>query len=165
LNGNDEVRCLEKELNECDAKTEYRCNSGHCIPRDFFLDLTTDCPNWYDEQQQFLVKIENECEQFALADCEEHSCGLSQYSCGNGKYFTEAVGMQMLYIRQCKNQRNALLIRRLYAFQDGLSKVCWRHMICSFGFSCLYELSNVSNSSCQYKALELKLFITKNTWI
>jgi hypothetical protein len=45
INGEDEQRCIEKELNECDERVSYRCSSGHCIPRAFAFDLTLDCPD------------------------------------------------------------------------------------------------------------------------
>jgi hypothetical protein len=148
INGRDEERCMEKELNECDEKTEYRCLSGHCIPRAFSFDLTFDCPDWDDEQKSFETAYdEYKCGWSALANCEEKACTMSRYSCGDGECYID--NMKIDSAISCTSQRDQLFVKRVYAFRERLSEKCWRYMICNLGLSCLYELSNVSNSSCQ----------------
>lgn len=84
-NGRDEEWCLEKELNNCDEKTEYRCRSGHCIPRTFAFDLTPDCPDWDDEQNTLQPIFGSGCTTLMDPVCEEHACGNSRFSCGDGE--------------------------------------------------------------------------------
>ncbi len=149
LNGLDEERCLEKEINECDETAEYRCRSGHCIPQLFSFDLTPDCPNWDDEQRLFDPISEGDtCAHSSLVDCEEHSCGISDFSCGDGNCFRL---MSFLQISdECESQRDLLLLKKIYQPRTGLYDNCWLHMICNIGLSCIYEVPTMSNSSCQY---------------
>ncbi|CAF4990744.1 unnamed protein product, partial [Rotaria sp. Silwood1] len=81
-NGRDEENCFEMELNECDSQTEYRCRNGMCVPKSFSFDLTMDCMDFYDEQE-FRDASAN-CFTDASVDCEEHTCGLAKFSCGDG---------------------------------------------------------------------------------
>ncbi|CAF1248081.1 unnamed protein product [Didymodactylos carnosus] len=46
--------CLTLEVNECDKKTEYRCQSGQCISRIFLIDFSYDCMDLSDEQDTYL---------------------------------------------------------------------------------------------------------------
>ncbi|CAF0967314.1 unnamed protein product [Didymodactylos carnosus] len=48
-NGEDELDCLQLEINECDNKTEYHCKSGMCIDKTFASDLIHDCQDDSDE--------------------------------------------------------------------------------------------------------------------
>ena len=147
VNGRDEEGCLEKELFNCDEKMEYRCRSGHCIPRTFAFDLTTDCPDWDDEQSSFLPEAGNGCATSMFAECEEHACGISRFSCGDGECIKDA--RSWYSYEGCTSRRNILLLKRVYDFHDGLSKECWLQMICQLGLSCLFEYPTVPNLSCQ----------------
>ncbi|UJR12458.1 hypothetical protein I4U23_016634 [Adineta vaga] len=149
LNSIDEEHCLEKEISECNEKTEYRCMSGHCIPRAFSFDLTPDCPEWDDEKKTFMIfKFDSDCKQWASADCEEHSCGLSLFSCGDGQCIDYI--QKNSFIKSCANQRDALLIKHIYANHNNrLSDECWRLKICNIGLSCLYESPTVPKSNCR----------------
>ena len=146
VNGQDEEQCMGKELSECDEKTEYRCLSGHCIPRVFSFDLTFDCPDWDDEQSHLSNEPEMQCSQSAFAHCEERGCTMSRYSCGDGQCIHDKFDIGITFM--CRNQRNTLLIKRVYRFRKGLSEACWQHMVCMLGLSCLYELPTVSDSFC-----------------
>lgn len=157
FNGRDEEHCLEKELSECDEKTEYRCMSGHCIPRIFLFDLTPDCPDWDDEQNMFFVNATyEECFRWALSDCEEHSCGLSSFSCGDGQCVNFV--MAEVYAQLCHNHRDALFIKRLYVNQNQLSDNSWHFFLCNTYLSCLFELPDVSNSNCHRSGDQIAQF-------
>ena len=45
LDGSGETNFVSMELNECNAKTEYRCRNELCLPRSFLLERPSDCPD------------------------------------------------------------------------------------------------------------------------
>ena len=148
ITGHDEENCMEMELSECDPQFEYRCRNGMCIPRSFTFDLTMDCMDFYDEQQ-YRDTSEN-CHMDASIDCEEHTCGLSQFSCGDGSCQHQWNVVDSA--RECKNQRNFLFIKQIYAYtnQSNMTIDCWQHMWCFHKISCLFDLSadNISTCDC-----------------
>ncbi|CAF1006548.1 unnamed protein product [Adineta steineri] len=49
--GEDEKECAQMELHTCaGGSNEYRCQSGHCIPRAFAFDKVYDCLDRSDER-------------------------------------------------------------------------------------------------------------------
>ncbi|CAF1190284.1 unnamed protein product [Adineta ricciae] len=150
-NGHDEENCLEMELNECDPITEYRCRNGLCIPRSFSFDLTMDCMDFYDEQETH--DHSQYCHNESSIDCDDHSCGLAGFSCGDGSCFQDygfdKAGKTTEY-EECQSQRNSLYIKDIFSFKNdtNLNYTCWQHMWCLLGLSCLYESPNVQ-SRCQ----------------
>ena len=150
-NGHDEEHCLLMELNQCDTRTEYRCRNGMCIPKSFSFDLTMDCMDFYDEQEP--QDVSHLCSVLSSVDCEDHSCGLAGFSCGDGSCFQDygfSYGGNRVY-EECDSQRNSLYIKHMFAYQENttIDDRCWTHMWCLLGLSCLYEPVNMMSSCSQ----------------
>ena len=82
----DEVDCWKVELNVC-AENEYRCHSGHCIPKQFYRDGTTS-PDFADGSDEYMFSSTN-CVEHPEFPCEEHTCysrwNEIQFACGDGQ--------------------------------------------------------------------------------
>ncbi|UJR19774.1 hypothetical protein I4U23_022908 [Adineta vaga] len=141
-NGHDEENCLEMELNQCDPNNEYRCRNGLCIPKSFSFDLTMDCMDFYDEQE--LHDHSRFCHNDSSVDCEDHSCGLAGFSCGDGSCFQDYAFRDRngKDYEECNSQRNSLYIKEIFSYKNdtNLNYTCWQYMWCLIGVSCLYEL-------------------------
>ncbi|CAF1524005.1 unnamed protein product [Adineta ricciae] len=137
-NGEDEENCQEMLLSECYSDTEYRCRSGHCIPYSFSFDLTLDCLDFYDEQEVFEKTMV--CVISPSVDCEEHMCGLSRLSCGDGECFPGKHGLNGAL---CSGERVRLLIKKMFSFDAGenssVSKKCYSTLLADFGLDLFFE--------------------------
>ena len=142
IDGSDEANFVPMELNDCDAKTEYRCRNGLCIPRSFLLDRSLDCPDWYDEPQLSTepgINAHQSClSTRASAACEEHRIGLNFFSCGNGEH----ISVRFHGAVNCSSFRHAFMLKALfrpyYDLHDN-NDVCHRMMFCLFEIICLFE--------------------------
>lgn len=156
INGRDEQNCIEMELSECDSQLEYRCSNGMCIPRGFAFDLTMDCMDFYDEQRY--RDTSNNCHMNASIDCEEHTCGLSQFSCGDGSCQHEWDTVDSS--TECKNKRIFLYLKHIYVYKKeaNMTVDCWQHMWCYHNISCLFELSSENITTCDCSLDENRSF-------
>ncbi|CAF4008004.1 unnamed protein product [Rotaria sp. Silwood2] len=83
--GQDEERCHELEMNECDSLTEYRCQNGHCIPQEFFFDRIPDCLDKSDETSQGLLSSnDSSCNHTSLFHCLNSSKCISRHRVQDG---------------------------------------------------------------------------------
>ncbi|CAF1328283.1 unnamed protein product [Rotaria sordida] len=127
-NGRDEENCLEMEYNECDLHSKYRCHNGMCIPKSFSFDLTMDCMNYYDEQEYRDTSLD--CSKQSSVDCEDHTCRLNDFSCGNDSCFKDYTLIE--------NNQN-----QIYENKSDLNDDCWRQMWCLLGIFDLFEINDI----------------------
>ncbi|CAF1137669.1 unnamed protein product [Didymodactylos carnosus] len=106
-NGEDELDCLQLEINECDNKTEYRCKSGMCIEKTFAFDLKKDCQDDSDEE---IKESYDNCHSGTSVDCEERNCAWMSNSCGDGTCNEE-----------CENRRDTYYEESLFNSNKNLS--------------------------------------------
>ena len=91
MSGKDEENCDLLEMNRCD-QDEYRCANGMCIPETFFLDGELDCLDWSDEMP--FKKSENCFSESVNAECDDHLCPSTYWSCGDGQCIPNRVAFQ-----------------------------------------------------------------------
>ncbi|UJR24270.1 hypothetical protein I4U23_027237 [Adineta vaga] len=160
-NGIDEQYFITMELNDCDSNTEYRCRNGLCIPRNFLLDRTFDCPDWYDEPKESKWNLTNSKELCSVglktAECEEYRLGLNYQSCGDGQHITVLHSFET----NCSNFRDILLIKSLFRpyFNQMRHDQCYLPLLCLWNILCLFEsCPNGPKQRCE----ELMLNIQQN---
>lgn len=149
MDGEDEKHFIDMEISECDAKTEYRCESGLCIPRSFLLDRTFDCPDRSDEASNFkkYYEINGRCStDGSTGECEEYRLSLNYFSCGNGQH----LAIRFHTEDNCWNLRDALLIKTIFRpyFHTIRDDPCGLMMLCLF--NALHFFSYFPHGSKQY---------------
>ena len=137
--GHDEDLCWLLEINDCDDKTEYRCQNGLCIPLAFLQDdeMNSDCLDRTDEPQIIRPTIapgkintddfSSSCYLDPAFRCEESMCHPSkdricQIACGDGSCVNST--------DECSNKRNSKLLDARW-FGVNISNEC-RHSIGCF---------------------------------
>ncbi|CAF1205542.1 unnamed protein product [Rotaria sp. Silwood1] len=89
--GNDENRCFELKINQCD-ENEYRCDNGLCIPKDFWRDdgNNPECLDGSDELKTDTNNYMEHCLKDPTFRCEDLSCSLkvNEFTCGDGRCTT-----------------------------------------------------------------------------
>ena len=125
-------------MNDCDDKTEYRCQNGLCIPLAFLQDdeMNPDCLDRSDESRIIKVTIASDseykdyfsyvCYKDPTFRCEESMCHPSkdktlQIACGDGSCTD--------IINECSNKRNSKLLDALW-FGVNISDECRQSMGC-----------------------------------
>ncbi|CAF1344185.1 unnamed protein product, partial [Rotaria sordida] len=113
IDGTDEDRCEELELNECE-ENEYRCQDGLCIGEQYWLDGEYDCLDQTDEQEGHidfsatawcpLVSSQFSCEEInrqIMFFCEyiQVSNDLSLWTLENGHCVSNECELLKTYIR------------------------------------------------------------------
>ena len=100
----DEENCDVLEMNVCD-EDEYRCMNGMCIPDVYFLDGEFDCMDWSDEMQ---YKKSDDCgRESASAQCDDHLCPPTEWSCGDGQCLRDRLAFQTSAdYATCENRRD-----------------------------------------------------------
>ncbi|CAF1031768.1 unnamed protein product [Didymodactylos carnosus] len=143
--GEDEAGCLELEMNECNAETEFRCKNGMCIPKSFAYDLMYDCHDQSDEQELPFLKTEL-CFQLANFECEENNIARLQIPCGDGHSIS--LGNLITSINYdlakcvsgcmdiCKSRRDFIYVKQVFLTSD--QNECWQAMLCITGFRNLF---------------------------
>jgi hypothetical protein len=125
MNGEDEERCLEMEMNECNDETEFRCKDGRCIPEGFAFDRTFDCLDHSDEQEVVGDDLYYPCNHNPTVECEERNKAWHQFSCGDGEVLSSSS-------MRCLNRRDDLVVSYLFT-QDSTSTLdrrCFEYMFC-----------------------------------
>ncbi|CAF1300953.1 unnamed protein product, partial [Didymodactylos carnosus] len=81
----DEEYCFELETNRCNDEFEYRCRNGLCIDKSFSFDNYPDCLDYSDETNMLDRSLYDNCFVQFRPDCEDHFCGSTYFSCGDGQ--------------------------------------------------------------------------------
>ena len=112
--GVDEAQCFDLEINECN-ETEYRCQNGLCIPKEFLKDDKPHCVDQTDKPDSYWRSQSNI--PYIFRDVER-SCRSSyqQFPCGDGKCVAD--------FGTCKSQRHVFLSHSI-SRQGNLSYECW----------------------------------------
>ena len=137
LQGEDEEHCVQLETSECEQASEFRCRNGLCIPNDFVDDESNDCLDSSDEDDEYLqVACTKKLFQDPSIECEEHSCGLDSFSCGDGNCVRRSTsqGVQDT-LQSCPNRRDVQVKRDQFGHSFGrYSKHCWDSILRLIGF-------------------------------
>ncbi|CAF1085092.1 unnamed protein product [Adineta steineri] len=166
-NGQDEINCSNIEFNECDIQNEYRCRNGMCIPKIFSFDLTIDCLDFDDEQEQHDKSAL--CYYRSSVDCEEHHCGRlggDSFSCGDGSCSDS--------LSSCNTDRDDLQLRQLFAYDEdlygnNLTLRCFKYIWCKLEILCLFQSCSelgqqeYCNKLPKNESLQCNLFDTDNS--
>ena len=148
--GHDEEHCWQLELNECDNKTEYRCQIGLCIPLAFLNDdpKNTDCLDQSDEdlytkplEAISVLQITN-CLVAPIFPCEEHMCRPT--SSNNYEVHCGSYSCGPLFLQTCLAKRNEAL-RKASLIGANISEAC------SYALSCLTGITSIDdifNANC-----------------
>jgi hypothetical protein len=150
-NGEDEKYFEIMELNECNNEKEYRCRNGLCIPRNFLLDRTYDCPDWYDEQSDRIrtIDLTDTCStNIRTSECEEYRLGLNFFSCGDG----QRLSLEDRSPPHCVSFRDALMIKALFRpyLNQMLTNSCHSTLLCYLHSYCLfYPCHNGLSDHCE----------------
>ncbi|UJR18744.1 hypothetical protein I4U23_005650 [Adineta vaga] len=131
--GEDEPEeCFQLELNQCQSD-EYRCQSGHCIPKVFLVDFYPDCMDQSDE----MVLYENAYYSNCYASFKSplmwdmHICPLGTFSCGDGE-----CSSLPLHSPSCANGRDLCFLEQIYRssltlVNENFTMDCWLLLMCS----------------------------------
>jgi hypothetical protein len=125
VNGEDEERCLEMEMNECNDETEFRCKDGRCIPKEFAFDRIFDCLDHSDEHEIVDIDSFHDCTYYPSMECEERNKAWHQFSCGDGEIIRYP-------LKACQNGRDWLVFHHLFGNQSmyTLNRTCYDYMSC-----------------------------------
>ncbi|CAF1077015.1 unnamed protein product [Didymodactylos carnosus] len=125
----DEEHCLELESNQCNDKFEYHCRNGLCIDKSFSFDYDPDCLDYSDEIDGVNDRlVHDECLLLENPDCDDHICGSTYFSCGDGQCLQNFQHSD----RRCRNKYDQLHLSKIYS--RYINNTCWIYFICSFPF-------------------------------
>ncbi|CAF1547038.1 unnamed protein product, partial [Didymodactylos carnosus] len=129
-NGEDEINCLELELNECDPEQEYRCRSGMCIDKVFAFDLmTNDCS---DESDETFSSQPESCISKHSILCDERNCAWLKFPCDDGECDISPLGFG------CSSKRTTIFAALAYQLPFD-ADLCSKYILCEVQVSLLYN--------------------------
>lgn len=133
INGEDERRCWELDMNSCNLEIEFRCRNGLCISREFLFDGDFDCMDGSDERLSFPDDLCYEAMQF---DCEEHICPSNLVSCLDGQCIdpTKFINRQARCIS--RHRPDGYLVKNLIVF-DKCAQYPLHFYRCIFSNECI----------------------------
>ena len=143
--------CSQMESNECDPKTEFRCQNGMCIPTSMSSNVEVICFDRSDEVKLYrdtsLSDYAKTCAISPSFNCDGSNLGWKKFSCNNGQYIsyedlTSRTGKQD---QTCTNNHHIKYLKRLFSVND--ENRCWKAMICLTGFDYLYLHINCSHQN------------------
>ncbi|CAF4029208.1 unnamed protein product, partial [Rotaria sordida] len=135
--------CLQMELNSCDPETEFRCETGLCVPRVKTLSaLVVLCPDQSDADigaRMWLGHLSSRtCLFYPSYECDELNRGWKQFSCNNGQFIPYSYLTSKIPIisQRCINNYHLMYLQRLFFVPN--KNPCWISMICLADFDYLY---------------------------
>ncbi|CAF1210266.1 unnamed protein product [Adineta ricciae] len=131
--GEDEPEeCFQLELNQCQSD-EYRCQSGHCIPKAFLVDFYPDCMDHSDEMVPYKETDDLGCYQsfWPSLTCDMYTCPLGTFPCGDGECSSFPLNSP-----SCANGRDLFFHQQIYhsslaLVNENFTLDCWLSLICS----------------------------------
>ncbi|CAF1179673.1 unnamed protein product [Didymodactylos carnosus] len=160
----DEYNCLQLEQNQCNNETEYRCRNGICIPKIFSFDNYPHCLDASDELENNneLSAWEN-CMMMPSVECEEHFCGVSYFSCGDGQC------MKLLAKDNdnvCTNKADYHYLRYLLLANNMLkTNKCWNYILCKLNLNLYINDLKCLNTEYTLPVCSEELFLFSNNSI